>query len=159
TCVPPRARRVNPSLVRTRECTYARPFMARALRVVAAVAAAACAKSLPAPSVTLAAPQAAHTRVRVGLHGDATASSPVTWHWALTAKPVPSAAALERAQGADPHFTPDVAGDYAVEVYVTDFARDSAHLTATVTAADDCAPSIAQAGAATASIDVGQAVA
>lgn len=59
---------------------------------------------------------------------------PFTWFWALTAAPAGSAAALDDPAAPRPRFTPDLAGDYLVQLIVGDGNLESDPDTVLVTA-------------------------
>ena len=58
----------------------------------------------------------------------------LTYSWALTSKPGGSSSALSSATAVKPTFTPDVLGDYVVQLIVNDGKVNSAPSTVTVTA-------------------------
>ncbi len=59
---------------------------------------------------------------------------PLTYRWLLMDKPMGSAALLQDALTATPTLTPDVEGDYTVELVVNDGSFDSSPVTETITA-------------------------
>src|SRR5260221_7777531 len=117
-----------------------------------------CAKQLAPPTAAFSAPATAQVRVAVQLDGSASGPGPIVFRWELTAKPAGSTAALTNAGGPAPRFVPDLGGSYAVRLTVRDFANQSAPLSHTIVATEDCTPQIGSASVSTTSIDVGQAV-
>ncbi|BAS26954.1 RCC1 repeat-containing protein [Limnochorda pilosa] len=59
---------------------------------------------------------------------------PLTYAWSFTSQPAGSTATLAGASTATPSFTPDLAGDYVVQLVVNDGTSDSAPDTVTLTA-------------------------
>jgi hypothetical protein len=69
----------------------------------------------------------------------------LTYTWTLTSQPASGTAVLSDADTSAPSFTPDVNGDYTLELVVNDGYQDSPVDTVVVTAVDNFAP-IADAG-------------
>lgn len=74
-------------------------------------------------------------------------NDPLTYAWTLTTKPASSAATLAGATTVSPTFTPDVVGDYVVQLVVNDGKDSSAAANVTVSATVNAAP-VANAGPA-----------
>ena len=76
------------------------------------------------PSANAGADQLAHAGALVTLDGsgsnDADANYPLTYAWQITTLPAGSLAALSDTTVASPSFTPDMVGDYTIELIVTD---------------------------------------
>ena len=73
-------------------------------------------------------------------------ADPLTYAWALTAKPVGSSAILSGANTAAPTFTADMAGSYVATLVVNDGKASSAAATVSITASVGNAAPIANAG-------------
>lgn len=96
----------------------------------------------------------------VSLDGSASSdanSDPLTFSWALTAKPVGSAAALSSTTAAKPTFNADLAGTYVGSLIVSDGKVKSSSATVSITAANANVVPVANAGVAQ-SVFVGTAV-
>ena len=70
---------------------------------------------------------------------------PLTYSWVFTSKPLGSTASLTGANTATPSFTPDLLGDYVVELVVNDGTVDSDPDTVTITVRDTTAPTVSAA--------------
>jgi len=82
---------------------------------------------------------------------------PLTWSWTLTARPATSAATLAGGDTATPSFTPDLAGEYIVELIVNDGADNSDPASVTITAhavVQNTAPTACITGATTGTVGV-----
>ncbi len=102
---------------------------------------------------------AQHATVGTAIQLDGSASSDpggatLTYAWALISKPVGSAAALSSSTAQKPSFTPDVTGDYVIELAVANGTITSAP--ATVLVSTVYAPPSADAGT-TQNVNVGSA--
>ena len=71
----------------------------------------------------------------------------LTFKWSFVSRPSGSNATLNAATTANPDFTPDVLGDYVVQLVVNDGKVDSSPATVTVTAIKPNTPPVANAGA------------
>jgi hypothetical protein len=83
------------------------------------------------------------TGASVDLNGSGSSDDdddPLTYSWVLTSKPLGSTASLTGANTATPSFTPDLLGDYVVELVVNDGTDDSDPDTVTITVQDTTAP-------------------
>jgi hypothetical protein len=58
----------------------------------------------------------------------------LTYSWSFTGKPAGSTASLANSTAVNPDFTPDVAGDYIIQLIVNDGTVDSTPASVTVTA-------------------------
>ena len=72
---------------------------------------------------------------------------PLTYRWSLNSTPTGSQAQLIDPTSVNPSFTPDIAGDYVVELVVNDGTLDSAPDTVIITAGSGDNPPLANAGA------------
>ncbi len=79
---------------------------------------------------------------------------PLTYDWSFASMPTGSQSALDDATAEAPSFTPDVAGDYVVELVVNDGTDESAPDRVTVSAADNTATeTVGSAGGTVTSAD------
>lgn len=110
--------------------------VAVALGASLVVSAVACSSNLNPPTAAATAPPSAAVGASVALDGSAS-SDPnglaLSYAWRLAATPAGSKAKVEQAALAKPWFTPDVPGDYAVELVVSDGVLASAPVRSTVT--------------------------
>jgi hypothetical protein len=109
----------------------------RRLLLVTVASLLACATEIKAPTASAGADRS----VLIGsvVHLDAAASSdpagtPLTYEWTLVGLPAGSAAKLNAATVANPSFTADVAGDYVVQLAVSNGVKRSAPDQVTITA-------------------------
>jgi len=88
------------------------------------------------PTATAGANQLVYTGDQVMLTGSGSDSlgAPLTYTWSFVSKPVGSAAAFADNATATPSFTPDLQGNYVVQLIVNNGTADSQPSTLTVTA-------------------------
>ena len=101
----------------------------------------------PPPPPTNTAPMAAagpdmSVSAKIGVQLDGSASSdadgdPITYAWSFAFVPGGSTAAFDDDTSAQPSFTPDVAGDYTIELVVSDGTTTSSTDEVVITAADN----------------------
>jgi hypothetical protein len=93
--------------------------------------------------------QTAHVGILVTLNGsassDPTGPLPLTYAWSFASKPAGSTVKLSDPSAVDPTFTPDVLGDYLIQLVVTNAAGVSS-LPATVRVSTLNSPPVADAG-------------
>lgn len=90
-----------------------------------------------APAASAGGNQTAYVRRAITLDGSASVDpdgDPVTFSWRIALAPAGSAAALTDGTTAQPSFTPDLTGEYHVEVTVTDDGGATGTATAVITA-------------------------
>lgn len=137
-------------------------------RIAALLAAAvwACTAQPSAPTAVISPVAPAHVGVRVQLDASQSRSSrqtprgpaPLAFHWVLAAVPALSSAALSDPKSVQPVFTPDLAGDYTVQLTADDGLHESAPASVVVSAASDCTPVVDVTSASVSSANVGQSV-
>ena len=136
------------------------------LFTVALCALCACTAQPGPPTAAIALVGPAHVGVRVQLDASQSVSvrqtprgpAPLVFHWVLAAAPALSRAALSAPASPQPSFTPDLAGDYAVQLTVNDGLHLSAPASIVVSAASDCTPVVDATSASMSSANVGQPV-
>jgi len=109
----------------------------RRLLIVIAASLAACATEIKAPTASAGADQSVLVGSLVHLDGSASsdpAGLPLAYDWSLLGLPAGSAARLNAPTAAGPSFTADVAGDYLVQLTVSNGTRQSQPVQVTITA-------------------------
>ena len=98
-----------------------------------------CASDYKAPTAAVGAPATVAVGDEIQLDGSGSADPntpalPLTYEWSLASVPAGSSAKIEQSQDAKPWFSPDVAGDYVVQLVVSDGMLASTAAQAKVTA-------------------------
>ncbi|HSQ66788.1 MAG TPA: hypothetical protein VLM85_26395 [Polyangiaceae bacterium] len=84
-----------------------------------------CSSDYKAPTASVTGPATVAVGDKVQLDGSGSADPntpalPLTYEWSLASVPAGSSAKIEQAQDSKPWFSPDVAGDYVVQLVVSD---------------------------------------
>ena len=110
-----------------------------------------------APVAQAGADQTVSANLPASVDGSASSDAdgdPITYAWSFSATPGGSGAALDDATSATPTFTPDIAGDYVLQLIVSDGTDDSTPATVTVSAEDNTSSAmVGPAGGMLSSVD------
>jgi RHS repeat-associated protein len=113
------------------------------------------------PLADAGAAQSVDTGATVQLDGSASRDADgdaLSYSWSFTLRPAGSAAALSDASAVNPSFVADVAGQYIVQLIVSDGRLTSVPVTVSITASTPNRPPTAQAAASPDTVLVGQTV-